>query len=691
MNVLNNTLLNQLVSRGITPLKGENQPAGRLVHYLENWKILTKDQWVLNTVQGYQLELLEEPTQRVAPHPPQYSVEQSKLIEEEVSALLEKEAVSKVGQPNEGFYSNLFLVPKRDGGQRPVINLKALNQFLQPQHFKMEGIHTLRDIIKPGDWLAKVDLKDAFFTIPIHQSHRKFLRSSFRGEAYQFNCLPFGLSSAPWVFTKTLKPVVALLRELGVRMVVYIDDILILAETKEALTNQVEALVYLLEAVGFIINQKKSITTPTQSLEFLGVTIDTRSMTISLPAGKLKKIRAEARKMALAVSVSARDLARLLGKMNATASVIPVAPLFCRHLQRSLSQALNDNAQSYDTQVTLSPESREELVWWDTHMKDWNGKTLLRRQIDLTIDSDASLTGWGAACQDQRTGGPWSLEERQMHINCLELLAATLAIQTFAKHKTDISVLLRIDNTTAVAYINNLGGTISKDLLELAKNLWMWCLKKNIHITAQHLPGILNEVADTESRVMIDRSDWKLNPAIFRRINQVMGPVQIDLFASRLTTQCQRYFSWRPDPYAEATDAFLQDWSQVKGYANPPWNLVGRVLAHVQSQQAQVVLVAPVWKTQPWYPLLLSMLVQFPFLINQGPEVIVHQPQPVLDTQLAVWNISGRDTESRSFRRTLPRSCSSLGEPRLTGRTTHCSQSGIAGVVNGTQIPFLAL
>ena len=64
-----------------------------------------------------------------------------------------------------------------------------------------------------------------------------------------------------------------------------------------------------------------------------------------------------------------------------------------------------------------------------------------------------------------------------------------------------------------------------------------------------------------------------------------------------------------------------------------PWNLVGRVLAHVQSQQAQVVLVAPVWKTQPWYPLLLSMLGQCPHLINQGPEVIVHQTQPVLDTQ----------------------------------------------------------
>ena len=155
---------------------------------------------------------------------------------------------------------------------------------------------------------------------------------------------------------------------------------------------------------------------------------------------------------------------------------------------------------------------REELEWWDNHMRNWNGKTLLRSEIDLVIDSDASLRGWGAACQDQRTGGPWSAEEENMHINCLELLAATLAVETFTKDRTGLSVLLRIDNTTAVAYINNLGGTVSRELLNLAKDLWMWCLERNIHITVQHLPGVMNHIADAESRTMRDRLDWKLNP-----------------------------------------------------------------------------------------------------------------------------------------------------------------------------------
>ena len=98
----------------------------------------------------------------------------------------------------------------------------------------------------------------------------------------------------------------------------HIDDILILAETKEILERHLEGLIYLLEMVGFVINQKKSIMTPDHAIEFLGLTIDTISMVLSLPAEKMKKIRVEAQKLAAAESVLARDLARLLGKMNAT-------------------------------------------------------------------------------------------------------------------------------------------------------------------------------------------------------------------------------------------------------------------------------------------------------------------------------------------------------------------------------------
>ena len=98
------------------------------------------------------------------------------------------------------------------------------------------------------------------------------------------------------------------------------------------------------------------------------------------------------------------------------------------------------------------------------------------------------------------------------------------------------------------------------------------------------------------------------DPVIFKKRNSLLGPLTVDLFASRVTAHCQAYYSWQPEPYAIATDAFLQDWSKNTGFANPPWALIARVLAQVQAHKAQVVLVAPVWKTQPWYPTLLNML-----------------------------------------------------------------------------------
>ncbi len=172
--------------------------------------------------------------------------------------------------------------------------------------------------------------------------------------------------------------------------------------------------------------------------------------------------------------------------------------------------------------------------------------------------------------------------------------------------------------------------------MRLSKELWTWCLQRNITIKAQHLPRHLNQVADSESRTMLDRSDWKLDSRVFQQIHQLWGPMEVDLFASRLTTQCPVFFSWQPDPYAAATDAFLQVWT----YANPPWNLVGRVAAQAQAQQASMVLVAPVWWTQPWYPILLEMMVDAPHLIP--PQRQATSRSQMRTPQLAAWPIPGK-------------------------------------------------
>ena len=193
--------------------------------------------------------------------------------------------------------------------------------------------------------------------------------------------------------------------------------------------------------------------------------------------------------------------------------------------------------------------------------------------------------------------------------------------------------------------------------------------------------------ADRESRSMRDRSDWKLDSQTFAKINRLYGPLEVDLFASRLTYQCHRYFSWRPDPFAEAIDAFLQDWSTVKGFANPPWSLIPRVLNQVQTEEADLILVTPLWKAQPWYALLLSMLVDWPSSLPQQ-ELLTPVGKMSLNPRLVVWSISGKASKIKVFQSRLQASLSSPGGLRQTNLTTHSLSDGIAGVVRGVPIPF---
>ena len=157
-----------------------------------------------------------------------------------------------------------------------------------------------------------------------------------------------------------------------------------------------------------------------------------------------------------------------------------------------------------------------------------------------------------------------------------------------------------------------------------------------------------------------NRIDWNPNPGIFAKTNHLFGPLEVDLFATHLSTQCQRYFSWRPDLYAEATDAFLKYWTHLRGYANPPRNLIGKAICQVQSQQAKIALVAPVWRIQPWYPILLTTLIHYPRIIPPTVEITTSQPPPPMVPQLAVWHISRRDTEANNFLRKLQISCSAM-------------------------------
>ena len=138
--------------------------------------------------------------------------------------LLKKGAIIPSVHEKDEFVSTLFIVLKPNGKYCPVINLKYLNNYVHYDHFKQETFKAMLDLVQENDFFTSIDLFDAYFSIPIHRNSQKFLKFSWNRSLYQFVCLPFGLKSAPFVFTKVMKPIFSVFRQHGISCSYYIDD-----------------------------------------------------------------------------------------------------------------------------------------------------------------------------------------------------------------------------------------------------------------------------------------------------------------------------------------------------------------------------------------------------------------------------------------------------------------------------------
>lgn len=276
---------------------------------------------------------------------------------------------------------------------------------------------------------------------------------------------------------------------------------------------------------------------------------------------------------------------------------------------------------------------------------------------ELEIETDASLTGWGAYCQGILTGGRWSEEEQSLHINQLELLAALFALRAFLKHAREVSVLLKSHNVTTVVYINHLGGTKSQMLVNIAKELWRWCLQRRTALKAQHLPGKDNLNADFMSCHLRDRTNWILNPSLFSLINQMWGPLQLDLFATRFSCQLPRFFKLASRPRSGGYRCILSGLGEL-GLCPPA------MVPHYSSPgedpcpESDVGSVTPCWPTQPWFPQLWKCWWIFgSFFLIQPNSKWSHLP-PTATAQSGHFHFSwshGRSQETAPSRRDFRR------------------------------------
>ncbi|KAH9645108.1 hypothetical protein HF086_005653 [Spodoptera exigua] len=331
-------------------------------------------------------------------------------------------------------------------------------------------------------------------------------------------------------------------------------------------------------------------------------------MTLSPTLNKREKILSMINKYLKLKSCSIRDFATLLGNLVSVCMAISYGFRHTKTLEREKFLALEESKGNYDHRLNLNSDIKTELFWWKKNIISRNNK-IKQYNFILEIFSDASLSGWGAHCDGQSTGGSWSEWERQQHINYLELLAAYFALRSFASTLENCEILLRIDNTTAIAYINRMGGVQYPKLNRIAQQIWQWCENKNIWIFASYIKSKENKEADFESRNFNVDTEWELSHKIFNSIVKKFGQPNIDLFASRLNHKCPKYVSWHRDPYAWNIDAFTIKWNNLFFYAFPPFSMLLKVLHKIRTDKATGIIVYPIWPSQPWYPVLKALLV----------------------------------------------------------------------------------
>ena len=196
----------------------------------------------------------------------------------------------------------------------------------------MDTIETVIGLMRSNCYMASLDLSNAYFSVPVATSDRCYLKFKWK-EFYQFGVLPNGLTSAPRIFTKVLKPVYDHLRKLGFVASGYIDDSFLMADSYDTCFDNVRVTKQLLESVGFSINFAKSMLTPRQKMEHLGFVLDSQTMTVAVTKEKKDKLVDKCHVVLEHRSPTIRLVAELIGIIVSSFTGVEYGPLHYRALE----------------------------------------------------------------------------------------------------------------------------------------------------------------------------------------------------------------------------------------------------------------------------------------------------------------------------------------------------------------------
>ena len=366
-----------------------------------------------------------------------------------------------------------------------------------------------------GCLLAKLDLKEAYRAVPVHPFDQPLLSVKWEGVVFIDRALPFGLRSAPKIFSALTDGLMWLLYERGVQFALhYLDDFLVLGPANSSVCQEApNTTLSTCEEVGLPVAPEKT-EGPTSCLTFLGIVIDTQTNQLRLPQEKLENLHSTISRWMYSGktqtprhSGTKRDLLSLIGLLNYAAKVVRPGRAFLRGL---IDVAGTVDALDYC--VHLNGAARAELAWWNTFLKTWNGTSMIPPSTPTRfITADAS-GGWGAAAIFENLWFQleWPSNWANMSIAPKELVPIVLAVALWGPQWVGKKVCALCDNMSVVCAVNKKSAR-DPALSTLLRILCIMCAIHNIYLVSRHLPGVENPSADALSRDRLNLF-FSLNP-----------------------------------------------------------------------------------------------------------------------------------------------------------------------------------
>ena len=516
------------------------------------------------------------------------------------------------------------------GKKRLILDLRHVNKCLVKQRVKYEDWKFALAYSTKGSYMFSFDLKSGYHHVEISQDYQTYLGFSWKASDsgdeifYVFTVLPFGLSTAPYVFTKLLKPLEKHWRLRGISLAIFLDDGWGTVQDREDCRATALAIRNDLGSAGFIVNDEKSVWEPTQVLNWLGITWNSILGTLKIVDRRITKILNIINHIINAnFLVSARTLASFTGQIISTAPVVGnIGRIMTRHCV--MSTLCSDR---WDTEFYLDDYCQEELYFWKTNLVNINNRYCFAYTCPSSfVYSDASATGCGSVIgfnSEYVCHKMWTGSESLQSSTWRELSAIEFSLQSFAPVLKGSHVKWFTDNQAAARIVEV--GSMKLELHRMARGIFDICVQSGIYLDIQWIPRTLNQQADYISR-LIDIDDWQTTDDLFLSLNDRWGPHSVDCFANYYNHKLPRFFSRFWNPNTAGVDFFIQPLKGENCWVVPPVQIVPRVLHYMKSQNAVGTVVLPFWPSAHYWPLLMNKYLKYisAYSVHIGNQSLTH-------------------------------------------------------------------